>query len=74
MSRFCDDLVILGPGEKPPLATTRALLEELGVAAKPRETQQRAVADWLRENEPNQVLRIVLRLEGFLPEDGFAAA
>ena len=62
------------PGAASENETAPALLEELGVAAEPRETQERAVAGWLGEHEPSQVLRIALRLEGFLPQDGFAAA
>lgn len=58
------------PGEPRLLVVIRDLLEGLGVEDSPRAEQEKAVGEWLRDNEPPPVLAASLRDAGFLPEGG----
>jgi hypothetical protein len=67
VSRFIGDAEdFMRPGEPRRLIITEDLLEELGVADRPRDEQQRAVDAWLVANRPNQILALSLRDDGFL--------
>ena len=67
MSRFVGDARdFRRPDEPPVLVITEDLLDELGVAGCGRDDQERAVKQWLADNEPNKVLAHSLREDGFL--------
>lgn len=68
MSRFVSDPEdFRRPGEPRPVIVARDLLEELGVFDAPRQAQERAVQQWLRDNEPSEVLAASLEDLGLLP-------
>ena len=67
MSRFVGDARdFRKPGEPRALVLTADLLDELGVAGCGRDDQARAVKQWLADNEPNNLLALSLREDGFL--------
>lgn len=70
MSRFVGDARdFRNPGEPRVLVLTGDLLDELGVAGCGRDVQERAVKQWLADNEPNKLLALSLREDGFLAEN-----
>jgi hypothetical protein len=67
MSRFVGDARdFRRPDEPRVLILTGDLLDELGVAGCGRDDQERAVKEWLAGNEPNKILALSLREDGFL--------
>lgn len=67
MSRFVGDAQdFRRPDESPVLVITEDLLEELSVSKSARVEQERAVKQWLADNEPNKVLARSLREDGFV--------
>lgn len=67
MSRFVGDARDFRKlGEPRVFVLTADLLDELGVAGCGRDDQERAVKQWLADNEPNKVLALSLREDGFL--------
>ncbi len=70
MSRFVGDARdFRRPDEARVLILTRDLLDELGVASCGRDDQERAVKQWLLDNEPNKILALSLSEDGFLAEN-----
>ena len=60
MSRFVGDARdFRRPDEPRVLILTEDLLDELGVAGCARDDQDRAVEQWLADNEPNKVLALL---------------
>ena len=51
------------------LVLTADLLDEFGAAGCGRDDQERAVKQWLVDNEPNKLLALSLREDGFLDAD-----
>ncbi len=67
MSRFVGDARdFRKPGVPRVLVLTADLLDELGVAGCGRDDQDQAVKQWLADNEPNKLLALSLREDGFL--------
>ena len=70
MSRFVGDARdFRRPDEPRVLVLTEDLLEELHVRDASRGDQEHSVRAWLAGNEPNQVLALSLRKDGFLAEN-----
>ncbi len=68
MSRFVGDARdFRRPDEPAVLVLTKDLLDELGVVSCARAEQERVVKEWLSDHEPNRVLALSLRKDGFLP-------
>lgn len=66
MSRFTDNVVSWGEGEPgPPIIFVSSLLMELGKTNSARGEQEAAIASWLSDHEPTDLLVEDLQAKGF---------
>jgi hypothetical protein len=74
MNKFIDDVRVVFEADLGPPRTPSQLLSRLNLHGEPKAIQRVAVAEWLKTNEPNRVMRIGLEVyelvEAPFPWDG----
>ncbi len=71
MSKFVTEPGELVPvDELGPPRSPGQLFMDLGVYCEADAVQRKALAEWLRENEPIPIMRMALEVEGYTDADG----